>query len=104
MAKVHTLNKINGGVALVSDNKLGESPSNRYPSSRIELENQLTCTKHNLDIALSSGNQLGTRCNLLIKNNESFSERVCQLKDKVRELKNQISQKDISLISVKSEV
>ncbi|CAI2196959.1 16226_t:CDS:1, partial [Funneliformis geosporum] len=55
-------------------------------------------------IALSLSNQLGTRCNLLIKNNESFSERVCQLEDEVRELKNQISQKDISLISVKSEV
>ncbi|CAG8808816.1 15825_t:CDS:1 [Gigaspora margarita] len=101
---MYTLNEINSGVALVSGNKLGDLPSNRYPPSRTELENQLTCTKHDLDIALSSGIQLGTRCNLLIKNNESFSEHVCQLENEARELKNQITHKDISLTSAKSEI
>ncbi|UZO26594.1 uncharacterized protein OCT59_018808 [Rhizophagus irregularis] len=57
-----------------------------------------------LDIALSSGIQLGTRNNLLIKNNESFLERVCQLEDEVREFKNKINQKEISLVSTKSEI
>ncbi|CAG8450318.1 14742_t:CDS:2 [Cetraspora pellucida] len=95
------LNKINSEVALVFGNKLGDLPSNRYPPSRTELENQLTCTKHDLNIALSSGIQLGTRCNLLIKNNESFSEHACQLENEARELKNQITYKDISLTSAK---
>ncbi|PKY57395.1 hypothetical protein RhiirA4_478435 [Rhizophagus irregularis] len=35
------------------------------------------------------------RNSLLIKNNESFSERVCQLEDEARELKNEINQKEI---------
>ena len=40
----------------------------------------------------------------MIKNNESFSERVCQLENETRELKNQITHKDISLTSAKSEI
>ena len=103
MANVHTLNEINNGASLVSGNKLGDLPSNRYPSSRTELENQLACVKHDLDIALSSGIQFGTRNSLLIKNNESFSERVCQLEDGAREFKNEINQKEISLANTKSE-
>ncbi|CAG8819552.1 6713_t:CDS:1 [Gigaspora margarita] len=104
MANVHTLNEINSEMALVSGNKLGDLLSNQYPPSRTELENQLTCTKRNLNIALSSDIQLGTKCNLLIKNNESFSERVCQLENEAKELKNQITHKDISLTSAKSEI
>jgi predicted nuclease with TOPRIM domain len=60
--------------------------------------------KHDLDIALSSGIQLGIRNSLLIKNNESFSKHVCQLKDEAREFKNEINQKEISLASAKSEI
>ncbi|CAG8622628.1 73_t:CDS:2 [Acaulospora morrowiae] len=41
MANVHTLNELNNGAPLVSGNKLGDSPFNRYPSSRTELENQV---------------------------------------------------------------
>ncbi|EXX64427.1 hypothetical protein RirG_142810 [Rhizophagus irregularis DAOM 197198w] len=52
----------------------------------------------------ASGIQLGTRNSLLIKNNESFSERVCQLEDEAREFKNEINQKEISLASTKSEI
>jgi len=104
MANIHTLNEINNGAPLVSGNKLGDSPFNRYLSSRTELENQVTCLKHGLDITLSSGIQLGTRNSLLIKNNESFSERVCQLEDEARELKNDINQKEISLSSANSKI
>ena len=93
MANIHTINEIKNGAPLVSGNKLGDLPFNRYPSSRTELENQLACIKHDLDIALSSGIQLGTRNSLLIKNNESFSERVCQLEDEAREFKNEIATK-----------
>ncbi|GBC35913.2 hypothetical protein GLOIN_2v1778052 [Rhizophagus irregularis DAOM 181602=DAOM 197198] len=102
MANIYTLNEINNGTPLVSGNKLGDSPFNCYPSSRTELENQRL--KHDLDIALSLGIQLGTRNSLLIKNNESFSERVCQLEDEAREFKNEINQKEISLASTKSEI
>jgi len=102
MANVHTLNEINNGAPLVSGNKLGDSPLNRYPSSQTELENQRL--KHDLDIAISSGIQLGTRNSLLIKNNESFSERVCQLEDEAREFKNEINQKEISLANAKNEI
>src|SRR6266498_4066415 len=104
MANIHTLNGINNGAPLVSGNKLGDSPFNRYPSSQTERENQLACVKHDLNIALSSGIQLGTRNSLLIKNNESFSKHVCQLEDEARELKNKINQKEISLASAKSEI
>ena len=104
MANVHTLNEINNGAPLVSGNKLGDSPFNRYPSSRTELENQVTCLKYDLNITLNSGIQLVTRNSLLIKNNESFSERVCQLEDEVKELKNQIIHKDISFTKVENEI
>src|SRR6266496_55541 len=104
MANIHTINEINNGASLVSGNKLGDLPFNRYPSSRTKLENQLACIKHDLDIALSSGIQLSTRNSLLIKNNESFSERICQLEDEARELKNKINQKEISLASAKNKI
>ena len=91
MANVHTLNEINNGTPLVSGNKLGDSPFNRYPSSQTELENQLACLKYDLDIAISSDIQLDTRNSFLIKNNESFSERVCQLEVETKELKNEIN-------------
>ena len=104
MANIHTLNEINNGAPLRSGNKLGDLPFSRHPSSWTELENQVACLKHDLDIALSSGIQLGTRNSILIKNNESFSERVCQLEDVARELKNEINQKEISLTSAKSEI
>jgi hypothetical protein len=74
MANVHTLKDINNGTSLVSGNKLGNLPSNRYSSSQTVLENKLTCMECDLDIALSLGIQLGTRNSLLVKNNESFSE------------------------------
>ena len=64
MANVNTLNEINNEAPLVSGNKLGDLPFNRYPSSRTELENQRL--KHDLDIAISSGIQLGTRNSLFI--------------------------------------
>jgi chromosome segregation ATPase len=102
MANVHMLNEINNGAPLVSGNKLGDSPFNRYPSSRAELENQRL--KHDLDIALSLGIQLGTRNSLLLKNNKSFSERVCQFEDVVRECKNEINQKEISLAKAENEI
>ena len=40
----------------------------------------------------------------MIKNNESFSERVCQLKDEARVLKNKINQKEISFANTKSKI
>ncbi len=40
----------------------------------------------------------------MIKNNESFSEHVCQFEDEAREFKNEINQKEISLVSAKSEI
>ncbi len=40
----------------------------------------------------------------MIKNNESFSEHVCQLENEAREFKNEINQKEISLASVKNEI
>ena len=88
MANVHMLNEINNGTSLISGNKLGDLPSNRYPPSRTELENQLVCANRDQKIAISCGNQLSSRCDLLIKNNERLSERICQLEDEVRELKN----------------
>src|SRR5207248_9314937 len=48
--------------------------------------------------------QLGTRNSLLIKNNESFSERVCQLEDEARELKNEINQKEILVTRANCEI
>ncbi|GES91398.1 hypothetical protein GLOIN_2v1778052 [Rhizophagus clarus] len=104
MANIYMLNEINNRAPLVSSNKLEDLPFNQYPSSQIELENQLACLKHDLNIALSLGIQLNTKNSLLIKNNKSFLERVCQLEDEVRELKNQITHKDISFTKVKNKI
>ncbi|GBB93079.1 hypothetical protein RclHR1_21000004 [Rhizophagus clarus] len=104
MANVYMLNEINNGALLVSGNKLGDSPFNRYPSSQTKLKNQLAYLKHDLNITLSSGIQLGIRNSLLIKNNESFSEHICQLEDEVGELKNQITHKDILFTKAENEI
>src|ERR1700722_3268083 len=60
--------------------------------------------KFNLGSIYSSDIQLGTRNSLLIKNNKSFSECVCQLEDEMREFKNEINQKKISLASAKNKI
>ncbi len=104
MANVYMLNEINNGTPLVSGNKLKDLLFNQYSPSQTELKNQLAYIKHDLNITLSSGIQLDTRNSLLIKNNESFLKCICQLEDEMRELKNQITQKDIFLTSVKSKV
>ncbi|RIB15230.1 hypothetical protein C2G38_2143676 [Gigaspora rosea] len=70
MANLHTLNVINAGVALVSGNKLGGIPSNRYPPSRTELENQLACANQDREIAIECGNRLANKCTVLDKDNK----------------------------------
>ncbi|CAG8657992.1 9699_t:CDS:1, partial [Diversispora eburnea] len=46
MSQIHTLSDIGGG------KKLGDMPTNRYPSSRTELENQLVCANQDWEIAI----------------------------------------------------
>jgi len=104
MANVHMLNEINNRTSLVSNNKLGNLPSNQYPFSWTKLENQLACANRDREIAISCGNQLGRRCDLLIKNNERLLERIYQLEDEMRELKNQIIHKDISFTKAENEI
>src|SRR5436190_60477 len=96
MANIHMLNEINNGAPLVSGNKLGDSPFNQYPSSRTELENQLACVKHDLDIALSSGIQLGTRNSLLIKIMRVFQSVYASLKMGRENSKMRLIKRDFS--------
>ena len=125
MANLHTLNEINAGVALVSGNKLGSIPSNRYPPSRTELENQLACANQDREIAIECGNRLANKCSVLDKDNkriqrdlnrsnkdkEKLSKHIYQLINEVKRLHSeldtltsQITRKDISLNEYKDKI
>ncbi|CAJ0849109.1 17255_t:CDS:2 [Entrophospora sp. SA101] len=55
MPRIHTLSDIGEG------KKLGDIPSNRYPPSRTELENQLACANRDREIAIECGNRLANK-------------------------------------------
>lgn len=119
------LNEINAGIALVSGNKLRSIPSNRYPPSRTELENQLACANQDQEIAIECGNRLANKCSVLDKDNkriqrdlnrsnkdkEKLSKHIYQLIDEVKRLHSeldtltsQITRKDISLNEYKDKI
>ncbi|RIA81722.1 hypothetical protein C1645_744307 [Glomus cerebriforme] len=75
-----------------------------YLAINLEICHLIDIHLAELNIALSSGIQLGIRNSLLIKNNESFLEHVCQLKDEVKVLKNQIIHKDIFFTKAENEI
>ncbi|CAH1767416.1 4817_t:CDS:2, partial [Entrophospora sp. SA101] len=64
MPRIHTLSDIGEG------KKLGDIPSNRYPPSRTELENQLACANRDREIAIECGNRLANKCSVLDKDNK----------------------------------
>ncbi|CAG8807817.1 3921_t:CDS:2 [Gigaspora margarita] len=64
MSRIHTLSNISEG------QKLGDIPSNRYPPSRTELENQLVCANQDREIAIECGNRLANKCSVLDKDNK----------------------------------
>ncbi|CAG8676677.1 23339_t:CDS:2 [Cetraspora pellucida] len=119
------LNKINTRIALVSGNKLGSIPSNRYSLSRTELENQLACANQDQEIAIEYGNQLANKCSVLDKDNKHIQQdlnqsnkdkkklfkHIYQLTDKVKQLyleldtpTSQITHKNISLNKYKNKI
>ncbi|RHZ77328.1 hypothetical protein Glove_181g42 [Diversispora epigaea] len=95
MSQIHTLSDIGEG------KKLGDMPTNRYPSSRTELENQLVCANQDREIAIECGNRLANKCSILDKENkriqhnlkqfnkdkEKLSKHAFQLIDEVKRLK-----------------
>ncbi|RHZ78622.1 hypothetical protein Glove_158g87 [Diversispora epigaea] len=66
MSQIYTLTDIDG-------NKLGNSPSNRYPPSRTELENQLFKANQNCKTVIDCGNQLFNKCSELQDQVKSFN-------------------------------
>jgi len=111
MPRIHTLSDIGKG------SKLGDIPSSRYPSNRIELENQLACANRDREIAIECGNRLSNKCSVLDKDNkrmqyylnrsnkdkEKLFKHSCQLVNEVKRLKvdntnltSQITQSQIS--------
>src|SRR2546421_2618928 len=95
MPRIHTLSDIG------ECKKLGDIPSNRYPSNRIELENQLACANRDREIAIECGNRLSNKCSVLDKDNkrmqydlnrsnkdkEKLFKHSCQLINEVKRLK-----------------
>ncbi|RHZ57332.1 hypothetical protein Glove_390g76 [Diversispora epigaea] len=95
MSQIHTLSDIGEG------KKLGDMPTNRYPSSRTKLENQLVCANQDWEIAIKCGNRLANKCSILDKENkriqhnlkqfnkdkEKLSKHAFQLIDEVKRLK-----------------
>ncbi|CAG8848052.1 10112_t:CDS:2, partial [Gigaspora margarita] len=111
MSRIHTLSDIGEG------KKLGDIPSNRYPPSRTELENQLACANRDREIAIECGNRLVNKCSVLDKDNkriqhdlkqsnkdkEKLSKHAYQLIEEVKRLRvdntnltSQITQSQIS--------
>ncbi|RHZ43641.1 hypothetical protein Glove_938g6 [Diversispora epigaea] len=99
MSQIHTLSDIGEG------KKLGDMPTNRYPSSRTELENQLVCANQDREIAIECGNRLANKCSILDKDNkliqkdlnqsnkdkEKLSKQVYQLIDEIKRLRSELN-------------
>ena len=119
MPQIRTLKDLDNG------NKLGDTPANYYPSSRTELEEQLSCAKKDRKVAIYWGSQFADNYDVLDREykrmqddfdkskneNEKFSNRVHQLGEEIRQLhleKNelmlQITRKDISLAESKDKL
>jgi len=117
MPQICTLKDLNNG------NKLGDTPANYYPSSRTELEEQLSCAKKDREVAIYWESQFADNYDVLDREkkhiqddfdkskneNEKLSDRVHQLGEEIRQLhseKNelmlQITRKDISLADAES--
>jgi transcription-repair coupling factor (superfamily II helicase) len=117
MPQIRTLKDLDNG------NKLGDTPANYYPSSRTDLEEQLSCAKKDREVAIYWGSQFADNYDVLDREkkrmqddldkskneNEKLSDRVHQLGEEIRQLhleKNelmlQITRKDISLADAKS--
>src|SRR6266540_6756517 len=117
MPQIRTLKDLDNG------NKLGNTLANYYPSSRIELEEQLSCAKKDREVAIYWGSQFVNNYDVLDREkkhiqddldkskneNEKLSDRVHQLGEEIRQLhldKNelmlQITRKDISLADAES--
>ncbi|CAG8744376.1 3789_t:CDS:2, partial [Gigaspora margarita] len=77
------------GYELGEGQKLGSIPSNRYPLSQTELENQLVCTNQDREIAIEYGNRLDNKCSILDKNNKRIQRDLKQSnKDKEKLFKH----------------
>ena len=117
MPQIRTLKDLDNG------NKLGDTPANYYPSSRTELEEQLSCAKKDREVAIYWGSQFADNYDVLDREkkhiqddfdkskneNEKLFDRVHQLGEEIRQLhleKNelmlQITRKDISLADAES--
>src|SRR6185312_10539087 len=75
MSRIHTLSDIGKG------SKLGDIPSSRYPSNRIELENQLACANH------KDNKRMQYDLNRSNKDKEKLFKHSCQLINEVKRLK-----------------
>ena len=60
MPQIRTLKDLDNG------NKLGDTPANYYPSSRIELEEQLSCAKKDREVAIYWGSQFADNYDVLV--------------------------------------
>jgi chromosome segregation ATPase len=117
MPQIRTLKDLDNG------NKLGDTPANYYPSSRTDLEEQLSCAKKDREVAIYWGSQFADEYDIVDREkkriqddfdkskneNEKLSDRVHQLGEEIRQLhseKNelilQITRKDISLANAES--
>ena len=117
MPQIRTLKNLDNG------NKLGDTPANYYPSSRTELEEQLSCAKKDREVAIYWGSQFADNYDVLDREkkciqddfdksknkNKKLFDRVHQLEEEIRQLhseKNelilQITRKDISLADAES--
>jgi len=119
MLQIRTLKDLDNG----NGNKLEDSLANYYPSSRTELEKQLSCAKKDHEVAIYWKSQFVDNYDVLDRENKhmqddfdksknenkKLSDRIHQLGEEIRQLhseKNelmlQITRKDISLADAES--
>ena len=66
MPQIRTLKDLDNG------NKLGDTPANYYPSSRTELEEQLSCAKKDREVAIYWESQFADNYDVLDREKSAY--------------------------------
>ncbi|CAB4418759.1 unnamed protein product [Rhizophagus irregularis] len=110
MSNVHTLKDISDDPCLDDGGPkvgsiLGEPPHKRYPPSRAELIEQLSRVKNDRKVAISCGNRIADRCELLSQENRRVLEELNRSQKENECLQGSLNQtkKDIATLSKESE-
>src|SRR3954451_17292691 len=85
MPQICTLKDLDNG------NKLGDTPANYYPSSRTELEEQLSCAKKDREVAIYWGSQFADSYDALDREHKHIQDSLNQSKKENKRIQDDLN-------------